>query len=107
MARRQAARRGAAPSGSVRVARAARRRRRARGAPGDGRPHPSSGSAGQRGRLSVGGEAGQRRDLFGAAGVMMAAFLLSRATGLLRTIAVGYQFGTLREYDAYLAGNRL
>src|SRR5207237_2267371 len=38
---------------------------------------------------------------------MMGAFLLSRATGLLRTIVVGYQFGTLPQYDAYLAANRL
>ncbi|HEY3083540.1 MAG TPA: murein biosynthesis integral membrane protein MurJ [Chloroflexota bacterium] len=47
------------------------------------------------------------RDLFGAATVMMAAFLLSRLTGLLRTIAIGYRFGTGPELDAYFAANRL
>jgi putative peptidoglycan lipid II flippase len=47
------------------------------------------------------------RELFGAATVMMAAFLLSRLTGLLRTVAIGYSFGTGPELDAYFAANRL
>ena len=50
---------------------------------------------------------GLRRDIFGAAAILMGAFLLSRATGLLRTIAVSYRFGTGAELDAYLAANRL
>jgi putative peptidoglycan lipid II flippase len=37
----------------------------------------------------------------------MAGFLLSRVTGLLRTIAIGYRFGTGPELDAYLVANRI
>jgi putative peptidoglycan lipid II flippase len=48
-----------------------------------------------------------RRDLAGAAAVMMAAFLASRLTGLLRTIAVSYRFGTGPELDAYVAAMRI
>ncbi|HEV8632622.1 MAG TPA: murein biosynthesis integral membrane protein MurJ [Chloroflexota bacterium] len=46
-------------------------------------------------------------DLVGAATVMMAAFLLSRVTGLLRTVAISSRFGTGPELDAYFAANRL
>src|SRR5437867_9052724 len=46
-------------------------------------------------------------DLFGAATVMMAAYLLSRLTGLLRTVAISSRFGTGPELDAYFAANRL
>jgi putative peptidoglycan lipid II flippase len=38
---------------------------------------------------------------------MMAAFLLSRLTGLFRTVAISYQFGTGPQLDAYFAANRL
>lgn len=48
-----------------------------------------------------------RRDLIGAAAVMIAAFVLSRLTGLLRTIAVSYQFGTGPELNAYVAAMRI
>ena len=37
----------------------------------------------------------------------MAGFLLSRVTGLLRTVAIGYRFGTGGELDAYLVANRI
>jgi putative peptidoglycan lipid II flippase len=45
--------------------------------------------------------------LAGAAAVMMAAVVASRLTGLLRDIAITYQFGTGREMDAYLAAIRV
>lgn len=48
-----------------------------------------------------------KRDLAGATLILMAAFVASRATGLLRNIVIGYQFGTSPEYAAYLAGNRI
>ena len=37
----------------------------------------------------------------------MAGFLLSRVTGLLRTVAIGYRFGTGSELDVYLVANRI
>lgn len=43
------------------------------------------------------------RDLVGAASIMMAAFVLSRLTGLLRTVVVSARFGTGPEMDAYVA----
>ncbi|HUE75623.1 MAG TPA: murein biosynthesis integral membrane protein MurJ [Chloroflexota bacterium] len=49
----------------------------------------------------------RRRDLTSAAIIMMSAFLASRLTGLARTIATSYQFGTGREYDAYVAAIRI
>lgn len=45
--------------------------------------------------------------LFGAAAALMAGFLLSRVTGLLRTAAIGYRFGTGPELDAYVLANRV
>lgn len=48
-----------------------------------------------------------KRDLAGATMILMGAFIASRATGLLRNIVIGYQFGTTAEYAAYLAGNRI
>jgi putative peptidoglycan lipid II flippase len=44
-----------------------------------------------------------KRDLVGAASIMMGAFVLSRATGLLRTVVVSAAFGTGPEMDAYVA----
>ena len=57
------------------------------------------------GRPAAVGRSG--RDLVGAASILMAAFLLSRLTGLLRTVAISYQFGTGRELDAYVAAMRI
>jgi len=48
-----------------------------------------------------------RRRLAGAVLILMTSFVLSRLLGLLRDIVIGYQFGTGREYEAYLAANRL
>ncbi len=48
-----------------------------------------------------------RAGLTGAALILMAAFMASRLTGLLRDIVVSAQFGTSAEYEAYLAGNRI
>lgn len=47
------------------------------------------------------------RRLAGAAAIVMAAYVSSRLSGLLRDIAVSYRFGTGRELDAYLAANRV
>jgi putative peptidoglycan lipid II flippase len=47
------------------------------------------------------------RRLAGAAAIVMAAYVSSRLTGLLRDIVVSSRFGTGREYDAYLAANRV
>lgn len=57
------------------------------------------------GRPTVGPRVG--RDLIGAATIVMAAFLASRVSGLLRTIAVSYRFGTGPELDAYVAAMRI
>ncbi|MCL4370674.1 MAG: murein biosynthesis integral membrane protein MurJ [Chloroflexi bacterium] len=48
-----------------------------------------------------------RPNLAGAALLLMAAFVASRLTGLLRDIIISGQFGTSAEYEAYLAGNRI
>ena len=48
-----------------------------------------------------------RARLAGAALIMMSAFVASRATGLLREIAVSYQFGVGREMDAYVAAIKI
>lgn len=45
----------------------------------------------------------RRRALAGAAAIMMATFVASRATGLVREVVVSARFGTGREMDAYLA----
>lgn len=42
-----------------------------------------------------------------AAGMVMAAFVLSRALGLAREVVIGATFGTSRELDAYLAAFRV
>jgi putative peptidoglycan lipid II flippase len=47
------------------------------------------------------------RRLAGAAAIVMAAYVSSRLTGLLREIVIGYRFGTTRELDAYLAAARV
>lgn len=39
--------------------------------------------------------------------MMMAAMATSRLTGVLREMVISYQFGTGRDYEAYLAGNRI
>jgi putative peptidoglycan lipid II flippase len=57
------------------------------------------------GRPAAAGQAG--RDLAGAATILVAAFLLSRLTGLMRTIAISYRFGTGSELDAYVAAMRV
>ncbi|HVB96542.1 MAG TPA: murein biosynthesis integral membrane protein MurJ [Chloroflexota bacterium] len=49
----------------------------------------------------------RRRRLAGSAIIMMAAYVASRLTGLLRDIAISYRFGTGRELDAYLAAVRV
>jgi putative peptidoglycan lipid II flippase len=51
--------------------------------------------------------AGSGRRLAGAAAIVMAAYVSSRLSGLLREIAISYRFGTGRELDAYLAANRV
>ncbi len=43
----------------------------------------------------------------GAAFILVLSFVGSRLTGLLRDMAIGYQFGTGRELDAYLAAIRI
>ncbi len=47
------------------------------------------------------------RRLAGAAAIMMAAFVASRATGVLRDVAITAQFGTGHEIAAYLAAIRI
>ncbi|MGD8624989.1 MAG: lipid II flippase MurJ, partial [Anaerolineae bacterium] len=42
-----------------------------------------------------------------AAGLVMALFVVSRALGLLREMAISHQFGTGGDLDAYLAAFRL
>lgn len=54
-----------------------------------------------------GAAAERRRNLQLAAIIMVAAFVASRVTGLGRSVAVSYQFGTGRELDAYIAANRI
>lgn len=49
----------------------------------------------------------QSRSLARAASIVMIAFVLSRALGLLREIVIGRQFGTSPELDAYLAAFRI
>jgi putative peptidoglycan lipid II flippase len=51
--------------------------------------------------------AGASRRLAGATAIVMAAYVSSRLSGLLRDIVVSYRFGTGREFDAYLAANRV
>ncbi|HLZ07054.1 MAG TPA: murein biosynthesis integral membrane protein MurJ, partial [Chloroflexota bacterium] len=51
--------------------------------------------------------AGASRRIAGAAAIVMGAYVSSRLSGLLRDIVVSYRFGTGREYDAYLAANRV
>lgn len=45
--------------------------------------------------------------LAGAAAIVMAAYVSSRLTGLLRDVAISYRFGTGPELDAYYAANRI
>ncbi|MBX6770704.1 MAG: murein biosynthesis integral membrane protein MurJ [Chloroflexi bacterium] len=47
------------------------------------------------------------RRLAGAAIIVMAAFVSSRLSGLLRDAAIGYRFGTSPELAAYYAANRV
>lgn len=47
------------------------------------------------------------RGLASAAMLVMVLFVLSRATGLLREVIIGNQFGTSADYDAYLAAFRV
>ncbi len=49
----------------------------------------------------------RRARLARAAAIVMVAFVLSRALGLLREVVIGSQFGTSRELDAYLAAFRI
>lgn len=49
----------------------------------------------------------EQRRIALAAAVVMAFFVLSRVTGLLREIIIGAQFGTSAELDAYLAAFRI
>lgn len=51
--------------------------------------------------------AAPRHDLLGAAAILMAAFIASRLTGLLREVAVTAQFGIGRELDVYVAAIRI
>ncbi len=48
-----------------------------------------------------------KKQIVRAAGVVMAAFLVSRLLGLAREMIIGQQFGTSRDLDAYLAAFRL
>lgn len=48
-----------------------------------------------------------KRQIVEAATIVMAAFVVSRVLGLVREIAIGHQFGTSRELDAYLAAFRI
>ncbi len=43
------------------------------------------------------------RKLAGAAAIVMAAYVSSRITGLLRDVAISYHFGTGPQLDAYNA----
>jgi putative peptidoglycan lipid II flippase len=47
------------------------------------------------------------RRVAGAAAIVMAAYVSSRLSGLLREVAISYRFGTGRDLDAYLAANRV
>ncbi len=49
----------------------------------------------------------ERRGLAGAAIILMVAFVASRLAGVFREMFISYQFGTMRSYEAYLAGNRI
>lgn len=53
------------------------------------------------------GTATLKGGLAGAAAIMMASFLASRASGLVRDVAVTSQFGLGREMDAYLTAIRI
>src|SRR3954447_8864072 len=55
----------------------------------------------------LGATSATARSLAGAAFLVMVFFVLSRVTGLLREVAIGNQFGTSAEYDAYLAAFRV
>lgn len=48
-----------------------------------------------------------RRRLAGAAAILMASFVASRLTGLVRDMAISYEFGTSPELASYLAAFRL
>ncbi len=48
-----------------------------------------------------------KKQIVRAAGVVMAAFVVSRLLGLAREVIIGQQFGTSRDLDAYLAAFRL
>ncbi len=47
------------------------------------------------------------RQIFRAATLVMALFLVSRLAGLLREMIIGARFGTSAELDAYLAAFRV
>jgi putative peptidoglycan lipid II flippase len=49
----------------------------------------------------------QRPSWAGAALLLMAAFVASRLTGLLRDVVIAAHFGASSDYEAYLAGNRI
>src|SRR5579862_9848458 len=52
-------------------------------------------------------QAEKTRRIAGAALIVMAAYVSSRVSGLLRDVAISYHFGTSRQLDAYYAANRL
>src|SRR5689334_14953072 len=56
---------------------------------------------------SLNATSAKARSLASAAFLVMVFFVLSRVTGLLREVAIGNQFGTSAEYDAYLAAFRV
>lgn len=57
--------------------------------------------------MSLSNETRTRRRLIGAAAILMSSFVASRVTGLLRDMAISYQFGTSPELASYLAAFRL
>lgn len=57
--------------------------------------------------MSVGARSDRTRRVAGAAIIVMAAYVSSRLSGLLRDIAISYSFGTGRQLDAYYAANRV
>ncbi|MDP2726696.1 MAG: hypothetical protein Q8P59_04060, partial [Dehalococcoidia bacterium] len=52
-------------------------------------------------------ESGTARYLVGAAAILMASFMGSRLAGLVRDMAISYEFGTSPELASYMAAFRL
>jgi putative peptidoglycan lipid II flippase len=70
-------------------------------------PAPTSESTPQPNANSPTTSHDKAKGLAGAAILVMVLFVVSRATGLLREVIIGNQFGTSADYDAYLAAFRV